>query len=94
MTDVFILTKPPSNPRSNLCLGLMERSEAPRLYLAGDGVYHLLGGLNIRGGRVLASSEDMAARGIPTREKTEVPGDFYADLVENIMERADRVYSF
>ena len=43
--DVFLLTKPPFSPRSYLCLNLAARSENARLYLLGDGVYHLLAGI-------------------------------------------------
>jgi tRNA 2-thiouridine synthesizing protein B len=94
MADVFILTKPPSSHRSKICLGLIRRSEKPRLYLAGDGVYHLFEDMKIQDVRILASREDLVARGISPGEKVEVPDDFYADLVEDVMEKADRVYSF
>ncbi|MCQ1534439.1 hypothetical protein FTO70_01745 [Methanosarcina sp. KYL-1] len=63
--DVFLLTKPPFSPRSDLCLKLAARSGNARLYLAGDGVYHLLTGTaNLPGGQVYACKEDMEARGI------------------------------
>jgi tRNA 2-thiouridine synthesizing protein B len=44
-SDVFLLTKPPFSPGSDLCLKLAARSENARIYLAGDGVYHLLAGI-------------------------------------------------
>ena len=42
MADVFLLTKAPSSSRSELCFKLMQHSQNAKLYLAGDGVYHLL----------------------------------------------------
>ena len=65
--EVFLLTKPPSSQRSELCLSLIarigKRGNTARLYLAGDGVYHLLGE-NIPACKVYACKEDLEARGI------------------------------
>ena len=44
-SDVFLLTKPPLSLRSELCLKLAACSGKARIYLAGDGVYHLLTGI-------------------------------------------------
>lgn len=107
--DVFLLTKPPFTPRSELCLKLAARSGNARLYLAGDGVYHLLAGTaDLPGCRVYACKEDMEARGIMTEmvrmtevaeekmtgEKVKVPENFYATLTEDLMENCRRAYTF
>jgi len=93
--DVFLLTKPPFNPRSELCLNLAARSGNARLYLAGDGVYHLLAGTaDLPGCQVYACKEDLEARGIWPGEKVTVPEDFYVSLVEDVMEHCDRTYTF
>jgi hypothetical protein len=41
--DIFLLTKPPHSDRARFCLQLIMQSENAVLYLAGDGVYNLLG---------------------------------------------------
>jgi len=92
MTEVFLLTKAPSSARSKLCLKMVEASDDPRLYLAGDGVYHLLGNLPL--GKVTACKEDILARGISSPGGASVPEDFYSQLVDEVMEKASRVYSF
>ena len=99
--DVFLLTKPPFNQRSDLCLKLAARSGNAKIYLAGDGVYHLLAGIEeLSGCKVLACQEDLEARAIRSREdvrdkeKFEVPENFYVALIENIMEHCERAYTF
>ncbi len=94
--DVFLLTKPPLNPRSDLCLKIVSRTGNFRLYLAGDGVYHLLTGIEERlpECKVYACKEDLEARAITAGEKVTVPDDFYATLIHDIMENCGRGYTF
>jgi tRNA 2-thiouridine synthesizing protein B len=93
--DVFLLTKNPFNPRSNLCLKLAARSGNSMIYLSGDGVYHLLSRIEeLPGCKVYACKEDMEARAIKPRENVTVLENFYTDLVEIIMEHCRHVYSF
>jgi tRNA 2-thiouridine synthesizing protein B len=93
--DVFLLTKPPFSPRSNLCLNLAVRSENARRYLAGDGVYHLLAGIEeLPGCKVYACQEDLEARAIKSREKVTVPDNFYTTLMEDVMEHCELIYTF
>ncbi|MHC1756863.1 MAG: sulfurtransferase complex subunit TusB [Methanosarcina sp.] len=93
--DVFLLTKPPFSPRSELCLKLAARSGNARLYLAGDGVYHLLSGIQeLPGCRFYACQEDLEARAIRAREKVTVPDNFYAAFIEDMMEHCKRAYTF
>ena len=95
-TDVFLLTKPPESDRSKLCMKLLSRSQRSKLYLAGDGVYHLLD----RGSdlppscEVRACKEDVAARGVVVRIRAEVTEDFYEILVEDVMEGDGRLFTF
>jgi tRNA 2-thiouridine synthesizing protein B len=93
--DVFLLTKPPHNSRADLCLKLAGRSGNLRLYLAGDGVYHLLAGIEeMPGFKVYACQQDLEARAIKAGEKVIVPDDFYAVFVEDVMEHCRRAYTF
>jgi tRNA 2-thiouridine synthesizing protein B len=93
--DVFLLTKSPSNPRSELCIKLVTRSGNARIYLAGDGVYHLFSGiLELPGYTVYACQEDLKARAINVREKVIIPDNFYSVLVEDMMEHCKRTYTF
>ncbi len=96
MTDIFLLTKPPASPRARLCQKLLEASEDARLYLFGDGVYNLLGEIAsiLSEDRIYACREDMDARGVVAKEKIAVPEDFYGAMVEDVMEGAEKVYSF
>lgn len=97
MTDVFLLTRTLGEPRSDLCFELMEYSENPKLYLAGNGVFHLLNFQNLSilpVREILACREDILARGIPLMDEIIVPDDFYGRLVEDMMETADHVYVF
>jgi tRNA 2-thiouridine synthesizing protein B len=93
--DIFLLTKPPFNPRSELCLKLVARSGKYKLYLSGDGVYHLLNGIeDLHEFRIYACREDLEARAIKAKETVVVPDDFYAALVEDIMEHCSHAYTF
>ena len=94
--DVFLLTKPPKSERSELCLKLLARSDKSRLYLAGDGVYHLLSQASDLppSCEVLACKEDLAARGVVPRRRAEVREDFYERLVEDAMERDGNLFTF
>lgn len=93
--DLFLLTKPPLNPRSELCLRLASLSENARIYLAGDGVYHLLTRIEEKPEfRIYACKEDLEARAIKTNEKVLVPENFYTVLVEDLMENCERAYAF
>jgi sulfur relay protein TusB/DsrH len=93
---VFLLTKPPSSERANLCFRLLERSKNAALYLAGDGVFNLLSSSVeiLLQHHIYVCKEDMEARGVRP-EKAEIQiVDFYEQLVEDMMERSDRIYSF
>jgi len=93
--DIFLLTKPPFSPGSELCLKLAARSGNARLYLAGDGVYHLLSGIEeLPGYKVYACQEDLEARAIGNREKVTVPDNFYAAFIEDMMEHCKCAYTF
>ncbi|HII07226.1 MAG TPA: sulfurtransferase complex subunit TusB [Methanotrichaceae archaeon] len=95
-TCVFLLTKSPQSPRSELCLKLLARSKKARLYLVGDGVYHLLNQASLLPPScdIYACKEDVAARGIVARKNVEILGDFYERLVEDVMEGEDRLFAF
>jgi tRNA 2-thiouridine synthesizing protein B len=98
---VFLLTKPPFSPRADLCLKLAARSGNAKIYLAGDGVYHLLAGiLELPGCKILACQEDLEARAIKgkedgrDKEKVAVPENFYVALIEDLMEHCTHAYTF
>ena len=90
------MTKPPQSERAELCLRLMEHSEDPVLYLAGDGVYNLLDEALMREwpGKVMACNADLEARGLQAGEGVNVPEDFYQLLVEEMVAEGSRIYSF
>ncbi|MGA9187931.1 MAG: sulfurtransferase complex subunit TusB [Methanosarcina sp.] len=93
--DVFLLTRPPFSPRSDLCLKLAACSGKARIYLAGDGVYHLLAGIEkLPECEIYACKEDLEARAIKAGEKVTVPDDFYSDFIENIMKHCRHEYTF
>ncbi|MDY9925221.1 sulfurtransferase complex subunit TusB [Methanosarcina sp.] len=93
--DIFLLTKPPFNPRSEICLKLAARSRNSRIYLAGDGVYHLFSGIErLTGCEIYACQEDLEARAIRDREKVTVPDNFYAAFIEDMMEHCRNMYTF
>jgi tRNA 2-thiouridine synthesizing protein B len=96
LADVFLLTKAPSTSRSVLCFKLMKHSKNAKLYLAGDGVYHLIkaSGLALPSERTVACKEDILARGLDLTEDIAIPDDFYRQLIEDIMENSDRIYVF
>ena len=98
---IFLLTKPPGSERTKLCLRLVERTEDAVLYLAGDGVFNLLGDSP----KVLAVAmqshvrtyvcrEDMQARGVKSVGAATVLDDFYDRLVADMMDDENNVYSF
>ncbi len=101
---IFLLTKAPQSERARLCLQLALQSKNAVLYLAGDGVYNLLGMPTESGetqalaalprDRILASKEDLEARGVCAEEKATVPEDFYERLVEDMMREGSKVYAF
>lgn len=93
--DVFLLTKPLFSLRAELCLKLAARSGNARIYLAGDGVYHLLSSIQeMPGFTVYACKEDLEARGISGRENVIIPENFYVEFIEDIMENCRRSYTF
>jgi len=93
--DVFLLTKPPFSPRSELCLKLIAHSGKARIYLASDGVYHLLSRIQeMPGCTVYACQEDLEARGINGRENFIIPDNFFTDYIEDMMEHCKRAYTF
>ena len=101
---VFLLTKTPQSERTKICMQLVARSVDAVVYLAGDGVYNLLGqaeageagqgGQDLATLRILACREDLEARGISAEGKATVPADFYECLVDDMMREGSRVYSF
>jgi len=99
--DIFLLTKPPQSNLARLCYKLLAQSDNAVLYLAGDGVYNLLGGsIEALGAytsprkRIIACKEDMEARGIPSNEKVTVPSDFFGQMVEEMMDDKNRIRVF
>lgn len=92
---IFLLTKTPGSPRSKLCLKLLERSSDARLYLAGDGVYHLLQKVDLLpAGRIYACQKDLSARGVQARGNVTVLDAFYEKMIEDVMEQCDHLYTF
>jgi tRNA 2-thiouridine synthesizing protein B len=96
MPNIFLLTKPPTHPRAELCLKLFTRSEDARLYLCGDGIYCLLDGPEslLPPERTFACREDTQARGVQAERKAILLDDFYGQLVEDIMACSGHVYAF
>jgi tRNA 2-thiouridine synthesizing protein B len=94
--EIFLLTKPPKNLRSELCFKLIQRSQDARLYLTGDGVYCLQNDIKgiLPNERIFACTEDMEARGVPRKEGVNASDDFYEKLVEDIMDERNKFYSF
>lgn len=96
---IFLLTKPPEDERSKLCLRLMERTKNAVLYLAGDGVFNLLGDslavpAALPPSRIYACREDVQARGVKSTGGAIVLDDFYDRLVADMMDDGNKVYSF
>ncbi len=93
--DLFLLTKPPISPRSKLCLKLASLCVNAKIYLAGDGVYHLVTGIEEQPElKIYACKEDLEARAINAGEKVTVLDDFYTALVTDIMENCRYAYTF
>lgn len=82
MSDVFLLTKPSSNPRTELCLELAERSDDAKLFLLGDGVYSALGKAIqiLPADKVYACKEDLLDRDISAKDVS-VLGNFYGRII-------------
>jgi len=108
MRFIFVLTQSLESARSEVCLkyAFFARMGGHQVavYLIGDGVFCAIGvhpssklsGLLSNGGEVYARKEDLEARGLLSRVLTgvEMLFDFYDKLIEDVMERADRVMSF
>ena len=105
---IFLLTTTPHSERTGLCLRLVVSSEDAVVYLAGDGVYNLLGRAEaveagqvgqdlvmlVARNRIIACQEDLEARGISADGKATMPVDFYESLVDDMMGDGNQVYSF
>lgn len=90
MSSVFILTKPPGNPRAELCLRMLSRNF--RLYLLGDGVYNILSGcLGGAEGEIFAFTQDLRERGVSAAGIKEI--NDYSVIVDDIM-NAESVFAF
>lgn len=94
MVDIFLLTKAPREQRSELCFKLMERSDSPKLYLVGDGIYNLLNIVDPSAYKAVACREDVLARGLSQMADVAMPDDFYGELVKDIMENSEHVFTF
>jgi len=108
MRFISILTESLKSARSEVCLKYAFSARIGghqvAVYLIGDGVFCAVGkhpnaklsGLLSNGGEIYARKEDLEARGLLSRVLTgvEMPFDFYDKLIEDVMERADRVMSF
>ena len=83
-------------PTNSLRLHLnIIKSGKARIYLAGDGVYHLFAGIEeLPECEIYACKEDLEARAIKAGEKVTVPDDFCSDFIENIMEHCRHEYTF
>ncbi len=95
--DVLLLTKPPHDSRTRLCLLMLENLEDAVLYLAGDGVYNLLDIPSLMAlpkVTILACKEDMAARGIEACEQADASDEFYRLLAEDMNSDRNRMYVF
>jgi tRNA 2-thiouridine synthesizing protein B len=93
--DVFLLTKPPLNPRSELFLKLVARSGKSILYLAEDRVYHLLAGIEeLPECEIYVCKEDLEARAIKAGEKVVIPDKFCSKFIKDIMEYNRHGYTF
>lgn len=94
---IFLLTRPQDSERTKLCFRLIEKSNNPVLYLAGDGVYNLLSGnLDfLAHERIYACKEDMEARGVVNpADAISLPCDFYGHFVKDVMLCSHRLYTF
>ena len=105
---IFLLTKTPQSERTKICLRLIASSQDALVYLAGDGVYNLLGreeadkvsqagqdlAALVPSHKILACREDLEARGVSADGKATVPADFYDLLVDDMMREGSRIYTF
>lgn len=105
---IFLLTKTPQSERARLCQQLARQSKNAVLYLAGDGVFNLLAEVvgpydapalattlaALPVDRIIASKEDLEARGVQAEDKAVVPDDFYGRLVDDMMQESSRIYTF
>ena len=108
MYFIFLLTESLKSARAEVCLNYASSARMGghqvAVYLIGDGVFCAIGkhpssklsGLLSNGGEIYARKEDLEARGLLSQVLTgvAVPSDFYDKLIEDVMERADRVMSF
>lgn len=94
--DIFLLTKPPNHERATLCWKLIAQSENAVVYLAGDGVYNLLCSAikDLPKEKILACKEDVEARGLQVDEGALVLSSFYEQMVEDIMDEKNQVFTF
>ena len=95
--DIFLLTKPPHNQKTELCLSLLKHSKNAVLYLAGDGVYNIFEVSSFEflpSERLIACQEDLKARGISSGDEARVADDFYRLLVEDISRDDSTIYVF
>jgi tRNA 2-thiouridine synthesizing protein B len=94
---IFLLTKTPQSKRTKLSLRLLAKSQDVVVYLAGDGVYNLLGqplAALVPRHKILACLEDLEARGVSSDGKATVPADFYESLVDEMMREGSMIYTF
>jgi tRNA 2-thiouridine synthesizing protein B len=105
---VFLLTKTPNSERTKLCMRLVASSVDVVVYLAGDGVYNLMGqdeagqaiqicqvlAASVPAHRILVCREDLEARGVSAEGKATVPADFYERLVDDMMREGNQIYIF
>jgi tRNA 2-thiouridine synthesizing protein B len=95
--DIFLLTKPPHNKKTELCLSLLRQSKDAILYLAGDGVYNIFEVSSFKflpSERLIACQEDLEARGISSGDEARVSDDFYRQLVEDMSADNSNIYVF
>ncbi len=94
--DIFFLTKPPNHDRARLCWKMISQSKNAVLYLAGDGVYNLFcAAINgIPGENIFVCREDVEARGVQMEKRAIVLSDFYEQMVENMMNEKNCLFTF
>jgi sulfur relay protein TusB/DsrH len=94
--NIFLLTKTPRSIRSALCIKLIRQSKESVLYLVGDGVYNLLDNSikDLSNCIIIASKEDMDARGVQSEDTVLSSADLYDRFVAEMMNGCNRVYAF
>lgn len=94
--DIFLLTKSPGHDRAILCWNLIAQSESAVLYLAGDGVYNLFCSAtkDLPRDKILVCREDIEARGVQVEERAIVLIDFYEQMVKDVMDEKNQVFTF